>query len=358
MPNPLRIPRHLNDITPRWVNTHVFPDHGENPVTDLTQTIIGDDRGFLSQTVLIETNRPRPAPDVPPTFVVKVRPDSDEARAAEATLNGFFREVRFYADVATGTDARLAHVYFAEADPDSAVIVMEDLSDLKGGDQVVGLSHKQVRDVIGAIAPIHATYWDAPRLAEFDWAPGVDHFNLDSFEAAWPEFMDVYGLRIGAEARELGMYLSKHIDKLEAKVASRPHSVVHGDLRADNILFGEGEFDGDVIILDWQLVMRNLAALDIARLCGGSEPIQERSGHHREIAALWHEGLMAGGVQNYSEEDAWEDFRLAALHCVSIPVKVHALFSKTSAKRGAQLRDAMAERFFNFAVEMDALSVL
>ncbi|MEM1353006.1 MAG: oxidoreductase family protein [Pseudomonadota bacterium] len=295
---------------------------------------------------------------MPTTFVVKIRPDSEEARAAEAKLNGFFREVRFYAEVATGTDARLTHVYFADANPDSAVIVMEDLSHFKGGDQVVGLSHKQVRGVIDAIAPIHAAYWDSAKLSEFDWAPDVDHFNLDSFEAAWPEFMDIYGLRIGADARELGKYLATHIDKLEAKVAARPHTVVHGDLRADNILFGEDENDGDVIILDWQLIMRNLAALDIARLYGGSEPIQERSGHHREIAALWHEALIAGGVKNYSEEEAWEDFRLAALHCVSIPVKVHALFSKTSAKRGAQLRDAMAERFFNFAVEMDALSAL
>lgn len=358
MTDPVRIPRELSDITPHWVNTHVFPDHGDNPVTDLIQTTIGDDRGFLSQTALIETVRPQPAPHVPPTFVVKIRPDNDEARAAEAMLNGFFREVRFYADVATGTDARLTHVYFADADPDSAVLVMEDLSHFRGGDQVVGLSHKQVRNVIEAIAPIHAAYWDSPKLAEFDWAPDVDHFNLDSFEAAWPDFEDVYGLRIGPDARELGAYLSKHIDKLEAKVAERPRSVVHGDLRADNILFGEGENDGDVIILDWQLIMRNLAALDIARLYGGSEPIQERSGHHREIAALWHEALMAGGVRNYSEEEAWEDFRLSALHCVSIPVKVHALFSKTSAKRGAQLRDAMAQRFFNLAVEMDALTML
>ncbi len=354
----MRIPRHLNDITPHWVNTHVFPEHSENPVTDLTQKTIGDDRGFLSQTALIETVRPEPSPHVPQTFVVKIRPDNDEAREAEAALNGFFREVRFYADVAAGTDARLTNVYFADADPDSAVLVMEDLSHLVGGDQVVGLSHQQVRDVIEAIAPIHAAYWDSPKLTQFDWAPDIDHFNLDSFEDAWPEFVDIYGLRIGPEARDLGAYLSRHIDKLEAKVASRPRTVVHGDLRADNILFNQGEDDDSVIILDWQLVMRNLAALDIARLYGGSEPIQERSGHHRETAALWHEALMAGGVQDYSEDEAWDDFRLAALHCVSIPVKVHALFSKTSAKRGAQLRDAMAQRFFNFAVEMDALAVL
>ncbi|MEM1363527.1 MAG: oxidoreductase family protein [Pseudomonadota bacterium] len=358
MTEPTRIPKNLQDITPDWLNTHVFPDHRDNPVVDLSHSTIGDDRGFLSQTIVVDAVRPEVSEHLPPSFVVKIRPDNEESRKAEAMLNGFFREVRFYSDVASETGARLAHVYFADADPESAALVMEDLSHFKGGDQVTGLSHKQVCDVIEAIAPIHAAYWDSPKLSEFDWAPDIDHFHLDSFTDAWPDFEEEYGLRLGPDARELGAYLSKHIEKLEDKVAHRPHSVVHGDLRADNILFGTDEAEGDVIILDWQLIMRNLATLDIARLYGGSEPILERAGRHREITDLWHECLVRSGVKDYSQDAAWQDMRLAALHATMIPVKVHALFSKTPAKRAAQLRDAMAQRFFDFALEVDALSAL
>ncbi|MEM9221185.1 MAG: phosphotransferase [Pseudomonadota bacterium] len=356
--NDRRIPRDLDDITPGWLNDHVFPDHGGNRVSDLTYTSIGDDRGFLSQTVRVEVDRPRSEAHLPDVFVVKIRPNTQESREAEAMLNGFSREVRFYSDLAEKTAARLSKVFFADLAADGAALVMEDLSHFEGGDQVVGLAHQQVCDVIEAVAPVHAAFWNSPHLDELHWAPTVDHFNLDSFSDAWPEFEELYGLRIGESAREIGRYLTKNVDRLEAKIASRSRSIVHGDLRADNILFGKDEHDGEVVVLDWQLVMRSLAAFDIARLYGGSEPIAERASRAREMSGLWHDALRRSGVSGYSEADAWTDFRIAALHCVTIPVKVHALFHKTPLKRAAQLRDAMAQRFFACAVEVDALNVL
>ncbi|MEM7172160.1 MAG: phosphotransferase [Pseudomonadota bacterium] len=353
-----RIPRSLDDITPDWLNLHVFPDHRDNPVLDLKHTSIGDDRGFLSQTLRVETTRSGASTHLPESFVVKIRPDNEESRKAEANLNGFVREVRFYADVAGETDARLTNIYFADADADSAALVMEDLSHFKGGDQVVGLSHEQVNHVINAVAPVHAAFWNSPKLAKFNWAPTLDHFNLDSFAEAWPEFEEVYGLRLGPDGRKLGAFMVNHIGALEERIARRPHSIVHGDLRADNVLFGQGEHEGEVILLDWQLVTRSMPAFDIARVYGGSEPVQEKALRHREIAMHWHDALCRSGVVDYREADAWDDFRLAALHCTAIPVKVHALFSKTPLKRAAQLRDAITERFFSLALEVDAMELL
>lgn len=353
-----RIPRDLEEITPDWLNDHVFPEHDGNKVVDLTYKSIGDERGFLSQTVRVEAVRHEAVSHLPDAFVVKIRPTTEESRQAEASLNGFAREVRFYNDVADRTTARLTKVFFADVADDGAALVMEDLSHFKGGDQVVGLSHHQVCDVVDAIAPIHASFWNSPHLSNFHWAPTVDHFNFDSFAAAWPAFEEVYGLRIGENARELGRYLANHIDQLEERIASRSRTIVHGDLRADNILFGADQHQGEVVILDWQLVMRSLAAFDIARLYGGSEPIAERTSRAKEIAGRWHDALCRSGVTGYSEADAWLDFRIAALHCIAIPVKVHLLFSKMSTARGAQLRDAQTQRFFASAVEVDALTAL
>lgn len=353
-----RIPSSLEDITPGWLNEQVFTDHRDNPITDLNHTAIGDERGFLSQTIRIETERPNRSTHLPESFVVKLRPDNEKSREVEADLNGFTREIRFYSDIADNTDTRLAKVFFAEADADGAALVMEDLSHLKGGDQLVGLSHDQVCGVIETVAPVHAAFWNNPKLQDFDWAPAVDHYHLDSFAGAWPDFEANYGLRIGPDGRQIGQAIADNIDRIEAMVASRPQSIVHGDLRADNILFGEGDHAGDVVVLDWQLTMRNMPTLDLARLYGGSEPIRERASRHREIVELWHDALMHAGVEDYTADDAWADFRLAVLHSISIPVKVHALFSKQPFKRGAQLRDAMAERFFELAVEVDALELL
>ena len=52
-------------------------------------------------------------------------------------------------------------------------------------------------------------------------------------------------------------------DAIEAALRQRPWTLVHGDLRADNLLFGGPADDPVATILDWQTVTRSLAAIDV-----------------------------------------------------------------------------------------------
>ena len=73
--------------------------------------------------------------------------------------------------------------------------------------------------------------------------------------------------------------------------------------------------------------------------------------------AGWHESLLAGGVTDYSREEAWDDYRLSAVMATLNPVLFHAMF-KTGGARGTALGAAMTERFFRDLEECGAEAVV
>jgi hypothetical protein len=135
-------------------------------------------------------------------------------------------------------------------------------------------------------------------------------------------------------------------------------TLIHGDLRADNLLLGEGDPCSEIVILDWQLANRSLATIDIARLLGGSEPAAERRGHQLEVFAAWHEELMRAGQNDYEFEEALTDFRLGVLYCLFIPVFGFAMVGQEPQGRTGRLLDAIAERLYASAIELDAGALL
>ena len=83
-----------------------------------------------------------------------------------------------------------------------------------------------------------------------------------------------------------------------------PPTIVHCDLREDNLLFGKPGTPEEVLIVDWQLAIRGMGAYDIASLQGGSELAAERRGHSYHVLLAWHETLLASGVVGYSYDQA------------------------------------------------------
>jgi len=76
------------------------------------------------------------------------------------------------------------------------------------------------------------------------------------------------------------------------------------------------------------------------------------------VFAAWHEALLAGGVRDYSFDEALSDFRLAVLHCLSVPVKALYQVGPEPSGRTARLVDAIAERVFASALEIGAGALL
>jgi hypothetical protein len=357
----VRVPRNVEEITAEWIAEALCAGGVADlpPVIAVSTRTIGAARGFLSVTVQVGIEYAGPAPvGAPASLVAKIEPADGSFREAERRFGAFDREIRFYRDVAGRVPLRLARIYYADGADDGKVLLMEDLCSYRALDQVHGMRHEEVLFTAREVAKLHAAFASPGALEGLDWLPLHDHFFDDGFAEHWPAFARFYELRIGRDAVRLGERVVRSMRWLEERIADRPVTLIHGDLRADNLLVGAGNPCSEVVLLDWQLANRSLAAIDIARMLGGSEPAAERRGHQLEVFAAWHEGLLRAGHTEYEFEDALTDFRLAVLYCLCIPVFSFTICGPEPEGRTARLIDAIAERLYSSAIELDAGALL
>ena len=124
----------------------------------------------------------------------------------------------------------------------------------------------------------------------------------------------------------------------------RPITLIHGDLRADNLLLTRSK----VFIVDWQIAALGLGGFDLARVIGGSSarPLTLRDQH--QLVGIWHQTLQQGGVRSYNLSDAWWDYRIGVALTLSIPITNGPTLVQLSA-RGRKIARLMVRRFFKNA---------
>lgn len=355
---PIKNPIHPDEITPEWV-THALKNNGylENSfIKKIDKKILGEAKGLLSSVVRVGIEYDRKEENAPSSVVVKIEPEEGDFINFNNEFRAFQREIKFYREVAPNIPIRLPKFYYAVDEPPAYSLVLEDLSNYSAGDQVVGMHKQQVQSVVKQIAKVHSAYWNNEALSELGWMPKTNGVSLN-FAENWPSFVKNYGFCLDDRAIKLGDKLSGSIDWKNSEIEKRPQTIVHSDLREDNIMFGPLGSEDATIILDWQLAIRSVGAMDIARLIGGSEIPKERKGHQFEILKIWYDTLLKEGVNNYTWDDAVYDFRLGALSYLCYPVHFHK--SGLNAKgRLKELVNVIYRRSFSSAVDIDAGSIL
>lgn len=363
MPNtPPPSPSDPAQVDAAWLTWHLR-EAGllhEATIQDVQCEPFGESIGFLSRMSKVVPTYSAQNPAHPQSLILKMDTQDPTFRAVANRLRAFDREVGFYQNMASQTPTRLPTVYASNGEGGSGWLLMEDLSHLDRGDQVHGLSNQQVETVLGHIAAVHATFWEHPVLQNFAWLPEHDFWFREDLSGIWPQFRENYELRIGQDAKTLIEWVLANCEKLDAAIAERSHTLVHGDLRADNLLLGEPGSEDEVLILDWQTVTRSLGAIDVAMIIGGSDPPAERAGHYSELFEAWFDALSSHGIRQYSKRDALTDLRLALLSCLRIPLKVFRELRGPDFRnaREAQLADCFILRHTSAALEFDAQSAM
>jgi Ecdysteroid kinase-like family len=318
--------------------------------------MLGDDKGFLSSVVRLSLEYDQLEPQAPNSVVVKIEPEEETFQKLGDELHAFQREIRFYKEVANSAPIRLPRLYFSVDEPPAYCMIMEDLSAFTPGDQIMGMHEQQVLTTVESIAKLQAKFWNNDTLQQLQWMPTSNSVS-DDYPEKWESFIKYFGEIAGKDGLQVGKKLVSHISWLKESIENRPKTLVHSDLREDNLLFGTPGSESEVIIIDWQLTIRSMGAFDVARVMDGSELPSERKGHHFNVLRWWHDTLIREGVRDYSWDDAQYDLRLAALNCLTYPVHFHDAFIGSEG-RSLELANVLISRHFSSVVEIDAASVL
>ena len=109
---------------------------------------------------------------------------------------------------------------------------------------------------------------------------------------------------------------------LEAFAEEQPLTIIHGDLRSANVLFGDGD---ECQIIDWGGLQRGKALFDIAYLLGTGMSASDRARHEEEILEAYHNAL--GSTRSLHRKGAYDracverDYRI----CLWLTAAVYAV---------------------------------
>lgn len=295
--------------------------------------------------------------DCPASVVVKLPALDDAAVFTSTVLRMYIREVGFFAELADRSPVRVPVSYHGAVDQETSrfVMVLEDLSEMRAVDQIGGMVLRDAERAVDELAAWHATWWRAAdRLAETGLTVSLaDPIYPAVLPLVYAEGWDkvVAAMDLPGAIREVGPRFASAIPQLLADLAVAPTTMIHGDYRADNLLFA---LDGSVVLLDFQLIGTGSAAYDLAYFVTQSLDVGVASLQERPLFDRWLQGLQTAGVPGADLDRMWEDYRKAALFCFVYP---------TVASRGMDLtdprqRDLIGSMIARFARAVEELSLL
>jgi Ecdysteroid kinase-like family len=327
MPAAAPVPSTIEQVNCEWLTT-VLRGAGalsaSASVVEVASEPVGVGIGVMALLYRL-TPTYTPASAGPGSIIVKMASRHDETRAVAAGYRFYEREVNFYQRLSDKTQLRAPVAYHAQYDTRSRdfVVVMEDLSAGRVCDQITGCSVDDALAVVTTLARHHGEWWNNSRLLDYEFIqspaePPYPAFNAQSGSDSWGPCLAYIGDVIPDSLRFLGEQwaeIGPHIMELSLDL---PWTLTHGDLRLDNIFFGDAA--GDFAVVDWQICFRNGGAYDLAYFLSQSLPVSERRAHERQLLDAYHKELCASGVDDYPLDDLWRDYRRAVLFCFCYPM--------------------------------------
>jgi aminoglycoside/choline kinase family phosphotransferase len=289
-------------------------------VTDVSARDLGTGLGIMGEVTRLSITHDGAEDGAPATLIGKF-PTADPTNLGVANSLYFYpREVAFYTQLAQHSPIRTPALYHADLDMNdqSFVLLLEDLATATPGDQVAGTTPEQTKAAMAAIAKLHGAWWGKVDVEEmsalFDFAnpeycaavaAGYQGFLAPALDNSVGLYSDY--------TRQTAERLAPVAAKVLADLSIENRTFVHGDYRADNLLFHPGLGEDGIAAVDWQISGRGGGLYDVAYLICNSVPHEYRKETEEQLLLQYHQDLVAMGVENYSYADCWHDYRFAVL---------------------------------------------
>ncbi len=381
-------PRSVDSITNTWLSEVLG-----GPVTGFKTTFL--EGGVLSEAYRLHdiAYAAGTAAGAPRSVVIKLSQQEQEQRDAALDVNAYAKELNFFRQLAAEVPICTPKVFgvFADGSENSEYfsIVLEDLTThSKVFDQVDDRPDEAfTRKIALEIAKLHAKYWDSPVLDE-PWIsvhrdryvfPGdalsrASPENIDKFRSMWDQSFGEDLLRkIGNGTEELtailtGPKCNAIHDHIYDVLSERPRTLIHGDLRADNIFrthpdLGKSVEDSEVTFIDWQLLTAGPPGPEFTQAWQHSlAPAVRRK--DKEFLKQYHDALVSlnPAAEVYAYDMLVEDYVLGFCFwwsaLISLGITVLPDFDAPENARGKALWGQCIPYMLQAMVDHDCLSII
>ena len=320
-----------------------------NEVVGFEVGYIGDGVGLLGMVLRVGLRYSSATGAGPDSVVIKFSHPVPENRAIAAGLNMYEREVTFFNEIAPEVSTPKPECYFAAMDYEtgSNVVVLEDLKQYRAGDQVKGVSVAEAKMVIDALAPLHAKYWGKYE-GKFKNMMQINTSYVDPFvpsvEGTWQPALANFGYCMTQELRDNIEFYVKSLRSIHQLMAQRTMTVIHGDARMDNAMFGDGKPGlKPVVLVDWQAIMISNPLQDVAWMLATGIDTKVRRAEEESLLAYYVAALEKNGVSGYTLEQCIDDYNVGVLFLLSYPIIIAGAFDPAN-ERGRELAEESLRR--------------
>lgn len=292
----------------------------------------------------------------PASVFVKMPSSDADSAATAARIGAYERESRFYRDLLPQLDVRtprlLGLVEDREGDPG---LVLEDLSGrTRPLDQLRDGTVEQARSVASQLAGLQAPFWDDEEAvggAHLFYNRLDDHIEglAERYLISWQRHGELVGAGLDPAQREMVHRFGSRVLDWAATVTG-PRTLVHQDLRLDNLLWGK---DGAWLV-DWQTLAWTTPAWDLAFYLGSALDPEPRRRVEHELVQRHVDALHERGVHGWHHETAWQEHR--RLSGSVLLAMVAALGFVQPTERGFTMFASLVQRGAQLAIDHDVLA--
>lgn len=237
-------------------------------------------------------------------------------------------EIIYYAVVAPEIkDAPIPRCYHSAYDIEQGKyhLVLQDLSATHAPD--VPPTWELATGAITAMAQLHAGWWNHPRLDSVGDFP--DRNKIEKYvgfaKAGLAPMLEEVGADLSPEwVALIHKIFESHCDKMIARVGDgRDMTCIHGDLNPGNILSPITEEMKRTYLIDrqpfeWSMTVW-LGVSDLSYMMVHWWETDMRRRWEKPILQEYHRQLVRLGIEDYSFDQLWDDYRLCAMQSLYTP---------------------------------------
>ncbi|MBW2624443.1 MAG: phosphotransferase [Deltaproteobacteria bacterium] len=346
------IPKSAEEITPEWL-TGALTESGVlsgNSVRAIKREVIGSEQGYMGILTRLSIEYDQPDDAAPSTMVAKIPTQEPKNKMIMEAFWNFERENRLYEEILDQLPLRTPRCYYSDFDPGKGekwvnsvykrygklpkglaglyfyyvgmrnlrlkrryILLLEDFGGLEQIDQRDGCSLEDAKLVMKPLGIAHAAFWESPQLNKYWLKDHADFSNMMGFLASRgiPVLKKAFPEKLSQKENEVFDWLMKNNANLAEYTKTRPNTLIHTDYRLDNIFFDR--VNNNVAVIDWQASCPGLGLFDpcFFILNNGSSPFTHDQAE--ELITIYHQGLVEGGLSDYSLEECMSDYKYGLL---------------------------------------------